>query len=117
MSGYAQTIFSSNSASHSTSDAAGVTPFASLALPGFGAAVMIVTLLQVFFLWPGTQGLFRDSDTGWHVRNGEMILKTAAMPSVDRFSYTKDGQEWFAWEWLSDVALGGAHRIAGLAGV
>jgi hypothetical protein len=90
---------------------------AALLLPSFGAVVFSVALLQVLFFAEGTQTLFRDSDTGWHVRNGEAILQTFAVPRVDVFSYTRQGQPWFAWEWLSDAALGGAYRLAGLPGV
>lgn len=89
----------------------------SILLPGFCTVVFAVTLLHVLFLSQGAQGLFRDSDTGWHVLNGEAILNTATLPRVDNFSYTHGGQPWFAWEWMSDVLLGGAHRIAGLSGV
>jgi hypothetical protein len=71
----------------------------------------------VLFLSQGAQGLFRDSDTGWHVLNGEAILNTATLPRADTFSYTHNGQPWFSWEWMSDILLGGAHRIAGLPGV
>src|SRR6185295_6499616 len=69
------------------------------------------------FLSEGARGLFRDSDTGWHIRNGEAILNSYTVPRADPFSYTRNGREWFAWEWLSDVLLGEAHRIAGLSGV
>src|SRR6185436_747627 len=31
--------------------------------------------------------------------------------------YTRAGQPWFAWEWLSDAALGTAYRVAGLPAV
>ena len=92
-------------------------PLAALLLPGLGAVVFAVTLIQVLFLSQGAEGLFRDSDTGWHLRNGEAILNTATVPRVDGFSYTRNGRQWVAWEWLSDAVLGGAHRIAGLPGV
>src|SRR5438552_3783539 len=95
----------------------GVRSLAGLLLPSVGAVVFAVALLQVLFLAQGARGLFRDSDTGWHVRNGEAILNSASLSRVDRFSYTKDGAEWFAWEWLSDVVLGGVHQFAGVAGV
>jgi len=85
---------------------------AALLLPNFGVAVFVVTLLQVLFLSNGAQALFRDSDTGWHVRNGESILRTFSLPRVDVFSYTRAGQEWFAWEWLADAAFGGAYQLA-----
>src|SRR5262247_3606750 len=88
-----------------------------LLLPSFGAVVFAVALLQVLFLANGGQALFRDSDTGWHVRNGEAILQNRAVPHVDSFSYTREGQPWFAWEWLSDAAFGAVYQFAGLPGV
>ncbi len=116
MSGYSQTIGVLDSAP-SRSAVAEVTSLPALLLPAFGSVVFAVTLLQVLFLSQGAQGLFGDSDTGWHVRNGEAILSTGAVPRVDRFSYSREGREWFAWEWLSDIVLAGAHRAAGLPGV
>jgi hypothetical protein len=88
-----------------------------LLLPSFGVVVFAVTLAQVLFLAQGAQALFRDSDTGWHIRNGESILESLTLPKVDHFSYTRQGQPWFAWEWLSDAAYAGAYRVAGLSGV
>src|SRR5215813_2923736 len=88
-----------------------------LLLPSFGAVVFAVALLQVLFLSNGAQALFRDSDSGWHVRNGEAVLQSLSLPRVDHFSYTREGQPWFAWEWLSDVVFGSVHRVAGLSGV
>src|ERR1700737_85985 len=44
------------------------------------------------------QRLLGDAGTGWHIRNGEHILQTHAIPRQDYFSYTKTGQPWFAWE-------------------
>ncbi|HEV8525717.1 MAG TPA: hypothetical protein VGQ71_14575 [Terriglobales bacterium] len=117
MSDYSEAIWTLNSAPRSKPEVAKVSSSAALLLPSFGAVVFAVTLLQVLFLAQGAQGLFRDSDTGWHVRNGEAILTTAAVPQADPFSYTRDGRQWLAWEWLSDAVLGGAHRIAGLSGV
>jgi hypothetical protein len=58
-----------------------------------------------------------DSDTGWHIRNGEQILKTMNLPRADYFSYTAHGRPWFAWEWLSDVLMAVIHRYAGLNGI
>jgi hypothetical protein len=94
-----------------------VRSLAALLLPSFGVIVFTVTLLEVLFLSHGAAGLLRDSDTGWHIRNGEAIVETMAVPRVDRFSYTREGERWVAWEWLSDVVLGGVHRIGGLPAV
>src|SRR2546426_236819 len=83
-----------------------VSSFAAWLVPSLGAAVFAVTLVCVLFLSGGASTLFRDSDTGWHIRNGEAILSAGAVPRADRFSYTKAGKPWVAWEWLSDVILG-----------
>src|SRR5437870_4318969 len=117
MSDYSQAIPLLDASQRSRTATVGVSWLAGLIFPSFGAAVFGVALLQVLFLSQGAQGLFRDSDTGWHIRNGEAILTNFAVPRVDSFSYTRSGNEWFAWEWLSDVAIGSAHRIAGLSGV
>lgn len=61
--------------------------------------------------------LLADGDSGWHIRTGEYILSRGTWPRHDLFSFSKPGQEWFAWEWLADVALALAHHAGGLAGV
>ncbi|MGH9801236.1 MAG: hypothetical protein ACRD82_12795, partial [Blastocatellia bacterium] len=58
-----------------------------------------------------------DSDTGWHIRTGDLILQTQAVPRHDAFSHTMTGQTWFAWEWLTDVLMAALHGWRGLAGV
>ena len=76
-----------------------------------------VTLFYCLFLFQGYRQLFRDSDAGWHIRNGEAILATGHLPRTDPYSFTRAGQPWFAWEWAADVAVGAIHRAAGLRGV
>jgi len=117
MDGYSQAIYALDSTLRTKAESARVTSLAAWLLPNFAAAVFAVTLFQVLFLSAGSPRLFHDSDTGWHVRNGEVILSSASVPRVDRFSYTRNGQPWFAWEWLSDAIFGASHRIAGLPGV
>jgi hypothetical protein len=80
-------------------------------------AAACVTLFYCLFLFQGTQQLFRDSDAGWHIRNGEAILATGSVPHTDPWSFTRGGQPWYAWEWLSDVVTGAIHRSLGLKGV
>jgi hypothetical protein len=58
-----------------------------------------------------------DSDIGWHIRTGEQILATHSVPRVDSFSFTMQGQPWFAWEWLYDALLGIVHNSMGMNGV
>jgi len=80
-------------------------------------ATACVTLFYCLFLFQGYQQLFRDADAGWHIRTGEAILSTGSLPRTDPYSFTRGGQPWFAWEWLSDTAMGAIHRAAGLKGV
>lgn len=83
-------------------------------------AALLVGLLTVFiclFLFDGTQKLFRDSDSGWHIRTGEAILSGAGLPHADPYSLLRRGQSWFAWEWGTDVLMGAAHRLDGMSGV
>jgi hypothetical protein len=85
--------------------------------PDLALVAACVTLFYCLFLFEGYRKLFRDSDAGWHIRTGESILATGTLPHIDPYSFSRAGQPWFAWEWLSDVAAGAAHRAAGLAGV
>jgi hypothetical protein len=79
-------------------------------------------IIFIFLFWsvlvgPLSNRPLADSDIGWHIRTGERILETGAIPRTDPFSSTMQGQPWFAWEWLYDLALGILHRACGLNGV
>ncbi len=79
-----------------------------------------IAAIAVLFLAVGVsgpEGLLNDSDTGWHIVTGERILETGKLPRTDPYFFSKPGEPWFAWEWLSDVILGAAHGWLGLAGV
>src|SRR5947209_8478037 len=90
--------------------------WARIALPSV-ADLMFVTVLLAFTLGPSASGLLWDTSTGWHIRNGENILRTLRIPHIDPFSYTMAGQPWYAWEWLWDAVNGGFHVQFGLSGV
>ena len=61
--------------------------------------------------------LLRDAGTGWHIRDGELMLQTHSITRVDPFSATMSGQPWYAWEWLYDVLIAAIHHVLGLNGV
>src|SRR5215467_12448324 len=82
-------------------------------VPDLALVAASVTLFYCLFLSQGYQSLFRDSDTGWHIRNGESILTTHSLPHTDPYSFSKPEERWFAWEWAADVAAGAVHRTAG----
>ena len=85
-------------------------------LPSF-ADVFFLVLLGILAFSAAGNALLYDADTGWHIRNGEIILATHAVPRTDSFSYTRAGQAWYAWEWLYDMVIAAIHHLAGLNGV
>ena len=78
--------------------------------------LIFVLLLGAFAAAPLGQKLLGDAGIGWHIRTGQLILQTGAVPRVDPFSATMRGQPWYAWEWLYDILVGSFERIAGLNG-
>jgi len=87
-----------------------------LLMPSMSDLVFVVLL---FGLSVGALGrlLLRDADTGWHIRNGQQMLLTHAVPRVDSFSATMAGHPWYAWEWLYDLLIAAIHQALGLNGV
>jgi hypothetical protein len=74
--------------------------------------------MPVVFLFARMDGmltLLGDCDTGWHIRTGEWILAHHAVPARDIFSFSKPGEVWYAWEWLSEIIFAWLYRHGGLA--
>jgi len=61
--------------------------------------------------------LLGDGGIGWHIRNGEQMLRLHAITRNDPFSSTMQGQPWYAWEWLYDLLIARIHQGMGLNGV
>lgn len=85
--------------------------------PSLSDLAFLIPILVLFWCTTGVGWLLTDSDTGWHIRTGEWILKNGRVPTTDVFSFTMAGKPWFAWEWLSDVFMATVHRSGGLAGI
>ncbi len=101
----------------STSSAADLPPFwMRWLLPSIGD-LLFVTFLALLAFTSLSQRLLGDAGTGWHVRTGQFILATHAIPRVDPFSSSLHGHAWFAWEWLYDVLVGWLDGLSGLNGV
>ena len=86
-------------------------------MPSLSDLAFLTPILVLFWCTSGVGWLLTDSDTGWHIRTGEWILKNGRVPATDMFSFTNYGQPWFAWEWLSDVLMAVVHGHSGLAGI
>ncbi len=85
--------------------------------PALSDWVFISILWWLFFMAAAATSLLGDGDTGWHIRTGEYILATGNFPRQDLFSFSMEGKQWFAWEWLADVVLALVHKAWGLKGV
>jgi hypothetical protein len=79
--------------------------------------VIFVALLGVLVLTPLSVRLLGDAGIGWHIRTGQLIAATHAVPRLDPFSSTAAGKPWFAWEWLYDLLVGALESRMGLNGV
>jgi hypothetical protein len=87
-----------------------------VAMPA-SADLIFVALLGVLVFTPLSVRLLGDAGIGWHIRTGQQILATHAIPRLDSFSSTMAGKPWFAWEWLYDLAVGQLEATLGLNGV
>jgi hypothetical protein len=77
-----------------------------------------LALGTVLFVWlTQLKSLLADPDSHWHITVGQWILNHGAVPTVDTFSFTFNGQPWIAKEWLSQVALAVAYDMGGWGAV
>ena len=99
-----------------SSSGSGTPAWVRVAMPS-GADLIFVALLGALVFTPLSVKLLGDAGIGWHIRTGQQILATHAIPRVDSFSSTMAGRPWFAWEWLYDLAVGQLDAKLGLNGV
>ena len=81
------------------------------------ADLIFVAMLGLLLYTQLSVRLLGDAGIGWHIRTGQLMLATHAIPHVDPFSSSMAGQPWFAWEWLYDLKVGWLDRAAGLNAV
>ena len=84
-------------------------------LPSMADFAFLLPIAFLFGRMDGVKTLLGDGDTGWHIRTGDWILANGQVPVADLFSYTKPGQPWVAWEWLSEVIFAWLNARWGLA--
>ncbi|MCL5671161.1 MAG: hypothetical protein M1423_07695 [Acidobacteria bacterium] len=58
-----------------------------------------------------------ESDTLWHIKIGNLILKTHTWPTHDIYSFTVHGSPWIAYEWLGEVVMSVAWQAGNLHGL
>lgn len=62
-------------------------------------------------------GAIRSYDLFWQLATGRWIVEHRALPQVDPFAVASEKTEWIDGEWLYEIALYGAHSLAGLEGL
>ena len=60
---------------------------------------------------------FNDPDLWFHLKLGETVWSTHAVPSMDTFSHTVYGHPWTAHEWLAQLGIYAAYRMGGYSGL
>lgn len=86
--------------------------------PTFLDFFFIAIITWLFALGPsGWDSLLGDGDTGWHIRAGDYMLKNRQFIHQDFFSFSRPGETWFAWEWLSEVLFSCLNSIGGLKAI
>jgi len=56
-------------------------------------------------------------DLAYHLRAGDEIAGTGAIPRVDSWTFTAEGLPWFDQQWGSQMILSIVHRIGGWTGL
>lgn len=79
--------------------------------------VFPIVLLSMVFVLAVRQSVSIDPDLWWHLKAGEQIIDTRSIPHTDDYSFTKQGSEWVAHEWLSEVIMATIYRLTGLVGL
>src|ERR1043165_8123307 len=79
--------------------------------------VLPIVLFSMVFVLAVRQSVSIDPDLWWHLKVGEQIIDTRSIPHTDDFSFTNQGSEWVAHEWLSEVIIAGIYRLSGFVGL
>src|SRR4030042_1308880 len=96
-----------------TKEAAGLEQKNSL-IKIIGYSILTLSLLIIFLL---TIFPIDNTDIWWHLKTGEVILKTFTMPDKDIFSYTAGNGTWTHHEWLFEVVLYPVFALTGYNGL
>ena len=93
----------------------GTKGFSAIMLPSIGNMIFVSLLFVLAF--NSGQGLLADGDTGYHIRTGELILRTWQVPTQDPYSFHYPPLDWTAHEWLAEIIMSVVFNLFGLTGV
>lgn len=79
------------------------------------------TTVPIFLLFlallVGSLTPIRSYDYFWHLATGRWIAEHRDLPRLDPFAVASDREHWINGEWLFQIGLYGAYRIAGHQGI
>src|SRR5262245_4587902 len=75
------------------------------ALAIFGALLLATAALSLLRI--------RDFDYWWHLKTGEIIAGTGAVPMRDTFTYSVPGARYVDVHWLFQLGLHGVYHLGG----
>lgn len=81
----------------------------SIARPPLAAVAIIGVGFLVWLVRPAIPLI--DGDVWWHLRAGEEVLRTGAVPTTDTWSIVGEGMRWVSQDWLSNVGLALGNRL------
>jgi tetratricopeptide (TPR) repeat protein len=70
-----------------------------------GLFLALAFLLGVFPL--------KDTDIFWHLRTGQLIRQTGQVPTVDHFTFTREGTPWIDLHWLFQIGVSWLYERGG----
>ncbi len=89
--------------------------------PAFVGAMVSLAAVAATSLTSGELVLgakvFVEGDTWWHTVVGQQILSTHTWPTADTYSFTMRGAPYATYEWIGEVVMAIAARVAGLQGL
>ena len=77
----------------------------------------VIVILGFLCLFAANFMAQTDPDFWWHLRTGQLIAQTGAVPTRDVFSYTALGQPWVVPEWLAELLTYWLYAAGGYATV
>jgi hypothetical protein len=87
-------------------------------IPSIADLFFVAAILWLFVAGAyGWHALLQDGDVGTHIRIGDYIVAHHSVPTRDFLAFSRTGQEWCAFEWLTEVIFSLLNSYVGLKGV
>ena len=77
--------------------------------PALPFALVAGAIAFAFVVFPSD--LLNESDTYWHIKAGEWMLKQGEILRTDPFSSTMTGKPWHTQEWLAEILMAASYRF------